>query len=275
MTHVSGSEGEDDQESQEHDRSARGKSPFEQVVDVSKRALTSATSFYMRPRSTEPADTSAANTTLNGRDSSYDYASEELEYQETMQQKLAREQQEQSASKRSAPNHKRNRMAVDNKAYQPSQSDIDADSDDVSDEGRKRRRKIKKKDLGGGPLTTLPVAGYDKRRKKKRGSKTNVDGEEDDSSSESEQVRVNILILVSLLITFHSALQLSMRRPPAPCPRLQGPRYLADLSLPIPMIQLISKWGLTPFLRWMNLQLWTASPTCLTSHHDHSRSEVF
>lgn len=187
MTHVSGSEGEDDQESQEHDRSARGKSPFEQVVDVSKRALTSATSFYMRPRSTEPTDTSAANTTLNGRDSSYDYASEELEYQETMRQKLTREQQEQSASKRSAPNHKRNRMAVDNKAYQPSQSDIDADSDDVSDEGRKRRRKIKKKDLGGGPLTTLPVAGYDKRRKKKRGSKTNVEGEEDDSSSESEQ----------------------------------------------------------------------------------------
>ncbi|KAG1728649.1 hypothetical protein EDB19DRAFT_1745968 [Suillus lakei] len=188
MTHVSDSEGEDNQESQERDRSARGKSPFEQVVDVSKRALTSATSFYMRPRSTEPADISAANTTSNGRDSSYDYASEELEYQETMRQKLAREQQEQSASKRPAPTQKRNRMSVDNKAYQPSQSDMDGDSDDVSDDGRKRRRKIKKKDLGGGPLTTLPVAGYDKRRKKKRGSKTNVEGEEeDDSSSGSEQ----------------------------------------------------------------------------------------
>ncbi|KAG2035202.1 hypothetical protein BDR03DRAFT_962926 [Suillus americanus] len=187
-THVSDSEGEDNQDSQERDRSARGKSPFEQVVDVSKRALTSATSFYMRPRSTEPADISAANTTGNGRDSSYDYASEELEYQETMRQKLAREQQEQSASKRTALSQKRNRMSVDNKAYQPSQSDMEGDSDDVSDDGRKRRRKIKKKDLGGGPLTTLPVAGYDKRRKKKRGSKTNVEGEEEDeSSSESEQ----------------------------------------------------------------------------------------
>ncbi|KAG2149118.1 uncharacterized protein EDB93DRAFT_1225957 [Suillus bovinus] len=187
MTHVSDSEGEDNQESQERDHSARGKSPFEQVVDVSKRALTSATSFYMRPRSTEPADISTANTTTNGRDSSYDYASEEQEYQETMRQNLAREQQEQSASKRPAPSHKRNRMSTDNKAYQPSQSDMEGDSDDVSDDGRKRRRKIKKRDLGGGPLTTLPVAGYDKRRKKKRGSKTNIDGEEDDSSSESEQ----------------------------------------------------------------------------------------
>lgn len=192
MTHVSDSEGEDNQESQERDRSARGKSPFEQVVDVSKRALTSATSFYMRPRSTEPADISAANTTTNGRDSSYDYASEEQEYQETMRQKLAREQQEQSASKRPALSHKRNRMSADNKAYQPSQSDMEGDSDDVSDDGRKRKRKFKKKDLGGGPLTTLPVAGYDKRRKKKRGSKTNVEGEEDDSSSGSEQVRVKI-----------------------------------------------------------------------------------
>ncbi|KAG2125365.1 hypothetical protein DEU56DRAFT_983275 [Suillus clintonianus] len=189
MTHVSDSEGEDNQESQERDRSARGKSPFEQVVDVSKRALTSATSFYMRPRSTEPGDISAVNTTTNGRDSSYDYASEELEYQETMRQKIAREQQEQTASKRLVSTHKRNRMSMDNKAYQPSQSDIEGESDDVSDDGRKRKRKIKKKDLGGGPLTTLPVAGYDKRRKKKRGSKTNVDGEEedDDSSSGSEQ----------------------------------------------------------------------------------------
>lgn len=190
MTHVSDSEAEDNQESQEHDRSARGKSPFDQVVDISKRALTSATSFYMRPRSTEPADMSAANTTTNGRDSSYDYASEELEYQEMMRQKeAAAVQQDQSASRKAGPMHKRNRMSMDNKAYRPSQSDIEGESDDLSDDGRKRRRKIKKKDLGGGPLTTLPVAGYDKRRKKKRGSKTNaVEGEEeDDSSSGSEQ----------------------------------------------------------------------------------------
>lgn len=195
-TPVSTSEAEENQESHERDRSARGKSPFEQVVDASKRALTSATTFYMRPRSTEPADMSTANTTVNDRESSYDYASEEQEYQEMMQQKQAatqREQQEQAAPRRSAATHKRNRMSMDNKPYRPSQSDMEDGSDgDISDDGRKRRRKIKKKDLGGGPLTTLPVAGYDKRQKKKRGSKSGgVEGEEeDDGGSGSEQVRV-------------------------------------------------------------------------------------
>lgn len=197
LTHVSDSEAEDNQESQ-HDRSTRGKSPFDQVVDISKRALTSATSFYMRPRSMEPADISAANTTTNGKESSCDYASEEQEFQDMMRQKEAatqREQQQQAASHKPAVTHKRNRMSMDNKAYQPSQSDMEGGSDDdVSDDGRKRRRKIKKRDLGGGPLTTLPVAGYDKRRKKKKGSKSNaVEGEEeDDSSSGSEHVSVMV-----------------------------------------------------------------------------------
>lgn len=194
-THVSDSEAEDNQESTERDRSARGKSPFEQVVDMSKRALTSATTFYMRPRSTEPADMSAANTTVNGRDSSYDYASEEQEYQDMMQQKQAatqRGQQEHPASQRPAATHKRNRISMDNKAYQPSHSDVEEESDnDMSDDGRRRRRKIKKRDLGGGPLTTLPVAGYEKRRKKKNSSNSNaLEGEQDDASgSGSEQVR--------------------------------------------------------------------------------------
>ncbi|OJA11589.1 hypothetical protein AZE42_01956, partial [Rhizopogon vesiculosus] len=188
MTHVSDSEAEDNQESQEHDHSARGKSPFDQVVDISKRALTSATSFYMRPRSTEPADMSAANPTTNGKESSHGYAPEEQEYQEIMRQKEATVQREQATSRRTAASHKRNRMSIDNKAYRPSQSDVEGESDDISDDGRKRRRKIKKRDLGGGPLTTLPVAGYDKRRKRKKGSKGNAaEGEEeDDSSSGSE-----------------------------------------------------------------------------------------
>jgi len=76
---------------------------------------------------------SAANTTTNGKDSSYDYASEEKEYQEMMRQKQAaaqREMQEQAPSRRLAATHKRNRMSMDNKAYQPSQSDIEGESDD-------------------------------------------------------------------------------------------------------------------------------------------------
>jgi SUN domain-containing protein 1/2 len=87
---------------------------------MSKRTLTSATTFYMRPRSTEPADMSAANTTVNGKDSIYDYASEEQEYQDIMQQKQAatqRGQQEHPTSRRPTATHKRNCMSMDNKAY--------------------------------------------------------------------------------------------------------------------------------------------------------------
>jgi len=118
-TCASDSETEDNQESTERDRSARRKSPFEQVVDMSKHVLTSATTFYMGPRSTEPTDMSAANTTVNGRDSSYDYASEEQEYRDIMQQKQAATQhglQEHPTSRRLAATHKRNHMSMDNKA---------------------------------------------------------------------------------------------------------------------------------------------------------------
>jgi len=209
LTHVSDSEAEENQEFPEYDRSARGKSPFEQVIDISKRALTSATSFYMRPRSTEPTDMSA--TGANGKESSYDYASEEQEYQDMMRQKEAA-----AASRRSAATHKRNRMSMDNKAYRPSQSDIEGESDDkVSDDGRKRRRKVKKKDLGGGPLTTLPVAGYNKRRKKKGGKGNADEGEEEgESSSGSEHVSVDGAISAFLLITLNSTRQLSVRQSP-------------------------------------------------------------
>ncbi|KAH7921043.1 hypothetical protein BV22DRAFT_1097203 [Leucogyrophana mollusca] len=184
LTHVSDSEGEENTESVSY--IGRGKSPFEQAVDISKRVLETATSIYMRQRSQEPANISG------GTDSSYDYASEEREYQEMQrQQQVAQEQSQQVSSRRNGAAHKRGRMSLDNKAYRPSASDLEEDSEgELSDDGKKRRKKIKKKDLGGGPLTSLPVAGYDKRRKKKtRGSKGNAaEGEEEgDSSSGSEQ----------------------------------------------------------------------------------------
>ncbi|KAH7911515.1 hypothetical protein BJ138DRAFT_1062923 [Hygrophoropsis aurantiaca] len=188
-THVSDSEGEEP--SQSMNQSMRGKSPFEHAVDLSKRVLDHATSIYMRQRSQEPANTSGGT---NGTDSSYDYASEEREYQEMQrqqQQAAAQEPEQQPSSRKTGAAHKRGRMSLDNKAYRPSASDLDEDSEDgLSDDGKKRRRKTKKKDLGGGPLTTLPVAGYDKRRKKKtKGSKGNAAeaGDDDESSSGSEQ----------------------------------------------------------------------------------------
>ncbi|KAG8213106.1 hypothetical protein J3R82DRAFT_11503 [Butyriboletus roseoflavus] len=71
-------------------------------------------------------------------------------------------------------------------------SDLEESDDQISDDGNKRRKKIKKKDLGPGTLTSLPVAGYDKRRRRRKGTKSGeaeLDEAEDDqeSSITSEQ----------------------------------------------------------------------------------------
>lgn len=153
------------------DRSARGKSPFEQVVDVAKRLVEPAT-FYLRQRSQEPEDTSI-NT--NGKESSYDYSAEEKAFQAAQQ-----------LAKRNGTIHRRNRMSTDNKAYKPSYSDEDGESD-YSDDGKTRRRKKKKKQggPGGGPLTTLPVVSQDRRRKRKsRGGKGEALGEDEESGED-------------------------------------------------------------------------------------------
>lgn len=192
LTHVSDSEAED--QSQSHsvsvDHSARGKSPLETALDASKRVLGSAT-FYLRQRSTEPVDTSAA--TANGRDSSYDYADEEHEYQRLQQQLSERSQElEQGQQPPATKNtHRRNRMSVDNKAYRPTASDLEESDDNISDDGKKRKKKLRKRDLGPGTLTSLPtVAGYDKRRKRRKGTKILATGEavdDEGSSSGSEE----------------------------------------------------------------------------------------
>jgi len=187
LTHVSDSEAEE-QPSQFLDNSARGKSPFEQALDISKRAINTATSFYLRQRSTEPADVSAAT---NGKESSLDYEELDREYNDLQRQRS--QEDEQSASRRASASNRRNRMSLDNKAYRPSNSDLEESDDQISDDGKKRRKKLRKKDLGPGTLTSLPVAGYDKRRRRKKGTKTGeaeLDGAEDDqeSSIDSEQV---------------------------------------------------------------------------------------
>lgn len=177
---VPDSEGEEDTAPK---RNERGKSPLEHVVDLTKRALAPAT-IYLRQRSQEPS----VEGPTNGHNSSYEYSAEEREFQA---QKSA------SAALR-ANNHKKGRMSLDNKAYRPSASDLDEDSDEGDDDDKKtRRRKKKKNEPHGGPLTTLPtVAGHDKkRRRKSKGSKGNaLDVDEDDSTGlsdeqQSEQVR--------------------------------------------------------------------------------------
>ncbi|KAH0833217.1 hypothetical protein J3R83DRAFT_12277 [Lanmaoa asiatica] len=181
LTHVSDSEVEE-QPSQSIDNSARGKSPFEQVLDISQRAINTVTSFYLRQQSTEPADISAAIT--NGKESSLDYEELDREYKELQRQRT--QEDDQPASRKISAIHRRNRMSLDNKAYRPSTSDLEESDGQISDNGKKRRKKIKKKDLGPGLLTSLPVAGYDKRRRRKRGSKggeAELDEAEDDQES--------------------------------------------------------------------------------------------
>ncbi|KAJ6531881.1 hypothetical protein B0H19DRAFT_1189078 [Mycena capillaripes] len=166
VRHVPDSEGEEEPAPEQN---GRGKSPFDQVIGAAKRAIINApaaATYYVRQRSREPDEPVAVN-------GSYDYSAEERDIQ--------------NQSKRAAANHKRNRMSTDNKAYKPSTSDVESDEDFTDDDGKKqRRKKKKKKEPVGGPLTSLPVAGYDKRKKKpKKGSKGNAGEVEEGTDSDS------------------------------------------------------------------------------------------
>lgn len=184
VSQVLGSEGEDEPRPE---LNGREKSPFEQVIGAAKRAIINApaaATYYVRQRSREPDEPVAVN-------GSYDYSAEERDIQ--------------AQSKRSSASHKRNRMSTDNKAYKPSTSDLDeSDEDFIDEDGKKRRRKKKKKDATGGPLTTLPVAGYDKRKKKpKRGSKGNAAEVEEGSDSDSPLADKVSYIAFSFLLLNH------------------------------------------------------------------------
>ncbi|KAH8118002.1 hypothetical protein DFH11DRAFT_1850949 [Phellopilus nigrolimitatus] len=164
----------------------RAKSPFDTLTDLTQRAVSSAT-FLMRQRSQEPEEVrppsrQATDATFvpQNNSGSYDYADEEEEYLETQK----------TSKKNSSATHKRGRMSTDNKAYRPSTSDLENESDeefDEDDDGKKGRRRKKKKDIGGGPLTSLPVTQYDKR--KKRRGRAGKPGEDISVSDEQEQER--------------------------------------------------------------------------------------
>ncbi|KAH8099952.1 hypothetical protein BXZ70DRAFT_195632 [Cristinia sonorae] len=173
LHHVPDSEGEEEQQLA---RGERGKSPFRVAAEAAKNLV--ATTFFLR--SPEPEDRSANGP--NGQhnsSTSYDYSAEEREYQAASQK---------PTSRRGGAAHRRNRISVDNKAYRPSNSDLEDSDEDFEEDGKKTRRRKARKSTGGGPLTTLPVTSYDKRRKKRRGGKANgADGEEDGSSEEQEE----------------------------------------------------------------------------------------
>lgn len=160
----------------------RGKSPFEHVTDTVRSLVKPVVSIHMKPRSPEREQSMA----------SYDYASEEREYRN----ELSTPQQPQKRS--SAP--KRNRISSDNKAYKPTASDLEESDEDFLDGDRKRRRRKKRNDSVGGPLTTLPVAGYDKKRRRKKNSKGEYVEDEEEASETDEQSKVSEHVRVRMVL---------------------------------------------------------------------------
>jgi SUN domain-containing protein 1/2 len=173
VRYVPDSEGEDTGAASQG-RQQRARTPLDSVIDIAKR-----TAFYLRQRSTEP-DISPPEQGQNGHhdgnnEESYDYAGEEREFQALDASAKARKANNAAA-------HKRGRISADNKAYRPTQSDLEQSDDEISNDGKRRRRKSKKN--MGGPLTTLPV--IDQERKRRRRSQTKVDGVEEGEDEEAD-----------------------------------------------------------------------------------------
>lgn len=159
----------------------RAKSPFDVLSEMTKKAITPATTFLMRQRSVEPEPQptarQATDTTIVAHDNgeSYDYAEEEAEFQNM--------QKPPSKRGNMAAINKRGRISEDNMAYRPSHSDLEEESeeDEDGDKKRTRKKKSKKKEVGG-PLNTLPTTTYDKRRKRK--GRSAKGGEQEDEEEE-------------------------------------------------------------------------------------------
>ena len=156
-------------------RQERARTPLDSVIDLAKR-----TAFYLRQRSTEP-DLLPSEQGQNGHhdannEESYDYAGEEREFQALSASAKARKANNATA-------HKRGRISADNKAYRPTQSDLEQSDDEVFDDGKRRRRKSKKNMVG--PLTTLPV--IDQERKRRRRSRAKVDGVEEGEDEDADR----------------------------------------------------------------------------------------
>ncbi|OBZ72643.1 Spindle pole body-associated protein sad1 [Grifola frondosa] len=166
VQHVPDSEGE---EVEEVHNTSRGKSPFEQVIEATKRMVP--TAFFMKERSQEPENESLP---LNGnsglRDqSSYDYSAEERDFEASSGQI--------PPSRRTIPNRKRNRLSSDSKAYRPSMSDLEESDEDFAEDRKRTKRKKGKKN---GALDM-------KRRRRKRENQNGMEEDEDDDSSDSQE----------------------------------------------------------------------------------------
>ncbi|KAJ3929461.1 MAG: hypothetical protein NXY57DRAFT_900050 [Lentinula lateritia] len=175
---VPDSEGEQSQ-SQILDYS-REKSPFsfDQLTNLAQTAIQK-TSYFVREKQREDQQP-------NGN-ASYDYSAEEREYQQYERNVNANASSSKTLS--SSAVHRKNRISTDNRAYKPSQEELEESSDDDVSDTRRRRRKKGASGPAGGPLTTLPQVGPEKRRKK--GSRKTkggaANGEEEDEEEETDK----------------------------------------------------------------------------------------
>ena len=178
----------------------RAKTPLEQGYDIVRRLVPA--TFLLRERSQEPDPSflTPVNGNESARDqSSYDYSAEEREFQSASAS-------QKPPSRRTVPAHRKNRISVDNKAYRPSMSDLEESDEDFEEDGKRTRRKKAKKGGIGGPLTTLPVAGYDKRKRRKKGARENGAGDEEEggSSEEEDQASEQVCICSHITIAMSS-----------------------------------------------------------------------
>ncbi|PAV16140.1 purine nucleotide binding protein [Pyrrhoderma noxium] len=180
-TVIQETDNENDRSTEYNTSRERGKSPFEQLADITQRAVQSSATFLMRQRSQEPENHSFSRPTdtsfvgqgqTNG--GSYSYEAEEEEYQESQR------------SKKSATVPKRNKISEDNRAYQPTITDEES-TDEESGADRRGRRRKKKKDVG--PTANFPTLQYDKRRRKKARSGKQLDEDTSIEVEEQEQMR--------------------------------------------------------------------------------------
>lgn len=146
---VPDSEGVDEQDSRS--RIEHRKSPFAPLIDTA-RSLARSAEYFLHP----PEDKSAKNGYGQPNIGSiYVYSQEEQVCQ----------QPSRSASKQ-------HRMLTDNKAYRPSMSDFEESDEGFDNDGKRTRQEKLKKGAGAGsPLTSLPVAGSNKRRRKRKGQR--------------------------------------------------------------------------------------------------------
>ena len=203
IAHVSDSEPESDDEVLQVDSKGRplSKSSAGGGVRLALNRALSPAAFYVRERSKDPEPVQH-NDNLNApprsvsRESSYDYSSEQIHYEDLLKKAKAKRSTSQepiddaaASSKSGAAGMKKhkNRISLDNQAWKPGQEEAEDDEDYDSDS--KKRRKKKKKDDTAGRLTNLPTIGpYGKKRKgrKSGGAPDTIDEENEEDTSFNE-----------------------------------------------------------------------------------------